>query len=129
MNILLAMAETYQDNKGLTLPFPAAPFDVYLMHVPGREIDTRAKADEIYIALQSADVSVLFDDRDERAGVKFNDADLVGCPIRVTIGEKHLKDGMVELKLRTEKDNRLISFTSLTSLTSPAEFWDLIKDK
>jgi len=66
--------------------------------------------------------------RDERAGVKFNDADLVGCPARVTVGEKHLKEGMVELKPRTEKDNRLIGFTGLMSLTSPMEFWDLIKD-
>jgi prolyl-tRNA synthetase len=94
-NILLALAETHHDEKGLTLPHAAAPFDVYLMHVPGKEMDTRAKADEIYNALQSAGVSVLFDDRDERAGVKFNDADLIGCPVRVTVGEKGLKEGMV----------------------------------
>jgi len=103
-NILLALAETHHDSKGLTLPNPAAPFDVYLMHVPGREVDTRAKAEEIYTALQTAGIAVLFDDRDERAGVKFNDADLVGCPIRVTVGEKALKQGMVELKPRKEKD-------------------------
>jgi prolyl-tRNA synthetase len=127
-NILLALAETHHDDKGLTLPHPAAPFDIYLMHVPGKEMDTRAKAEELYNTLQSADISVLFDDRDERAGVKFNDADLIGCPIRVTLGEKNLKEGMVELKPCKEKDNRLISFTSLTSLTDPMEFWDLIKD-
>jgi prolyl-tRNA synthetase len=127
-NFLLALAETHHDDKGPTLPHPAAPFDVYLMHIPGREMDTRAKAEEIYSALQRADVSVLFDDREERAGVKFNDADLIGCPIRLTVGEKNLKEGMVELKLRKQRDNRLIRFTSLTSLTSPMEFWDLIKD-
>ena len=82
----------------MTFPHPAAPFDVYLMHIPGKELDTRAKAEEIYNALQSAGISVLFDDRDERAGVKFNDADLIGCPVRVTVGEKGLKEGMVELK-------------------------------
>ncbi len=106
-NILLALAETHHDAKGLTLPHPAAPFDVYLMHVPGKEMDTHAKAEEIYQALQNAGISVLFDDRDERAGVKFNDADLIGCPIRVTVGEKALKEGMVELKPRKEKDNQL----------------------
>ena len=127
-NILLALAESYHDDKGLTLPHSAAPFDVYLMHVPGRETNTRATAEEIYDALQNAGISVLFDDRDERAGVKFNDADLMGCPIRVTVGEKSLKEGMVELKPRKEKDNRLLSFTRLTSLTSPMEFWDSIKD-
>lgn len=108
-NILLALAEANHDPKGLNLPHPAAPFDVYLMHVPGKEIDTRARAEEIYTHLQSADISVLFDDRDERAGVKFNDADLIGCPLRVTVGEKALKEGMVELKPRKEKENQLVA--------------------
>jgi prolyl-tRNA synthetase len=127
-NILLALAEAHHDSKGLTIPSRAAPFGVYLMHVPGKEIDTRAKAIEIYDALQSTGISVLFDDRDERAGVKFNDADLIGCPVRITVGERALKEGMIELKLRKEKDNRLISLTSLTSLTGPTGFWDLVKD-
>jgi len=108
VNILLALAETHHDDKGLTLPHPAAPFDVYLMQVPGKELDTRAKAEEIYNNLQSAGISVLFDDRDERAGVKFNDADLIGCPIRVTVGEKALKEGMVELKSRKAKEVQLV---------------------
>jgi prolyl-tRNA synthetase len=107
-NILLALAETHHDAKGLTLPHRAAPFDVYLMHIPGKEMDTRAKAEEIHDTLQSAGISVLFDDRDERAGVKFNDADLIGCPIRITVGEKGLKEGMVELKPRNIQDNRLV---------------------
>jgi prolyl-tRNA synthetase len=113
-NILLALAEAYHDTRGLTLPHPAAPFDVYLMHLPGKEMDTRAKAEELYQDLQSAGISVLFDERDERAGVKFNDADLIGCPIRVTAGEKALKEGMVELKPRKEKDNQLTAFGTIT---------------
>ena len=112
-NILLALAETHHDDKGLTLPYPAALFDVYLMHLPGKEMDTRAKAEEIYNALQNAGISVLFDDRDERAGVKFNDADLIGCPIRVTVGEKGLKEGMVELKLRKVKENQLVAIENI----------------
>jgi prolyl-tRNA synthetase len=100
-NLMLALAETHHDDKGLTLPLSATPFDVYLMHVPGKTMDTRAKAEEIYNAFQSAGISVLFDDRDERAGVKFNDADLIGCPVRVTVGEKGLQNGMVELKRRS----------------------------
>jgi len=108
-NILLALAETYRDNKGLTLPYPAAPFEVYLMQIAGKEMDTRAKAEELYRALQNTGISVLFDDRDERAGLKFNDADLIGCPIRVTVGEKNLKEGKIELKKRTEANSQLIS--------------------
>ena len=112
-NILFALSEVHHDDKGLTFPKSVAPFDVYLMNVPGREIDTRSKAEEIYNMLQNAGVPVLFDDRDERAGVKFNDADLIGCPTRVTVGEKNLKEGMVELKPRKEKANTLVRIENL----------------
>jgi prolyl-tRNA synthetase len=116
-NILLALAETYHDSKGLTLPHPAAPFDVYLMQIPGKELDTHAKAEEIYRALKNAEIAVLFDDRDERAGVKFNDADLIGLPLRITVGEKGLKEGMVELKPRKEKENQLVPLDRLIEKT------------
>jgi prolyl-tRNA synthetase len=112
-NILLALAETHHDDKGLTLPYPAAAFDVYLMHLPGKELDTRAKAEEIYNSLREVNISVLFDDRDERAGVKFNDADLIGCPVRATVGEKGLKEGMVELKPRKAKENQLVAIDAI----------------
>ena len=114
-NILLALAETHHDGKGLTLPSPAAPFDVYLMHLPGKMTDTRAKAEEIYNVLQDAGISVLFDDRDERAGVKFNDADLIGCPVRVTVGERGLKEGMVEVKARKAGESMNITFDAIAN--------------
>ena len=114
-NILLALAETHHDDKGLTFPTSAAAFNVYLMHIAGKQLDTRAKAEEIYNELQTAGISVLFDDRDERAGVKFNDADLIGCPIRITVGEKALQNGMVELKPRKEKENQAIPMNEIIS--------------
>jgi prolyl-tRNA synthetase len=116
-NLLLALAETHHDDQGLTLPRAAAPFAVYLMHLPGRELDTRGKAEEMYRELQSAGIPVLFDDRDERAGVKFNDADLIGCPVRLTVGEKTLREGKVELKLRKEKENRRVAIDKLAEET------------
>jgi prolyl-tRNA synthetase len=85
------------------------------MHLPGKEIDTRAKAQEIYDLLQSVSIPVLFDDRDERAGVKFNDADLIGCPRRITVGEKALKQGMIEVKERTAANQELVSINDITS--------------
>ncbi|MGE5251472.1 MAG: proline--tRNA ligase [Bacteroidota bacterium] len=102
--VLLALAEANHDEKGLALPAGAAPFEVYLMNVPGKEIDTLARAEELYNAMEAAGLEVLFDDRDERAGVKFNDADLIGCPVRVTAGEKALRNGQVELRRRTAGD-------------------------
>lgn len=113
--ILLALAETHHDDKGLCLPASAAPFHVYLMHVPGKELDTRAKAEEIYTTLQDAGIPVLFDDRDERAGVKFNDADLIGCPVRVTVGERGLKEGKLEVKARTAAQADLVAIEEIVA--------------
>lgn len=113
--ILSALAESHHDEKGLIIPASAAPFDVYLMHVPGKTIDTREPAGKLYSQLAAAGVSVFFDDRDERAGVKFNDADLIGCPIRVTVGERGLQGGMVELKKRTSAENQLVALAEIAS--------------
>ncbi|MGC8855953.1 MAG: proline--tRNA ligase [Anaerolineae bacterium] len=112
--ILRALAETHHDDRGLTFPPSAAPFDVYLMHIPGRELDTAAIAQDVFIRLENAGLTVLFDDRDERAGVKFNDADLIGCPLRVTVGEKNLKEGQVELKWRKSGEQNLVSLEDLS---------------
>ena len=112
-NILLALAETHHDEKGLALPSPAAPFDMYLMHISGKEMDTRAKAEEIYNELQNAGISVLFDDRDERAGVKFNDADLIGCPVRVTVGERGLQNGTVEVKAHKAGESAYVNLDAI----------------
>jgi prolyl-tRNA synthetase len=101
-SLLWAAAETHRDPKGLVLPPVIAPFQVHLVQLPSKEIDTRAAADQLYGDLMDAEISVLYDDRDERAGVKFNDADLIGCPIRITLGEKNLRAGMVECKARDQ---------------------------
>ncbi|MBI2759224.1 MAG: hypothetical protein HYX49_11170 [Chloroflexi bacterium] len=111
--VLSALAEVHHDDKGLTLPKEAAPFNVYLMQLPGKELDTRAAAENLYQAMQKENITVLFDDRDERAGVKFNDADLIGCPLRVTVGEKNLRAGMVELKPRKAAENQLAAISEI----------------
>lgn len=112
--ILLSLAETHHDDKGLTLPAPVAPFDIYLMHVPGKTMDTLPAAEDLYEKLQAAGLSVLFDDRNDRAGVKFNDADLVGCPIRITLGERGLQNGMVEVKKRNQGEVEQIPLAEIT---------------
>ena len=85
------------------------------MHISGKEMDTFAKAEELYVTLQNADITVLFDDRDERAEVKFNNADLMDVPLRITVGEKNLKKGMVELKPRKADKNLLIPYNEVVS--------------
>ncbi|GAB4416267.1 MAG: hypothetical protein Kow002_01940 [Anaerolineales bacterium] len=125
-NILHALAETHHDEHGLTIPHPAAPFDLYLMHIPGRELDTADAAEKLYAKLTEAGLSVLLDARESRAGVKFNDADLIGAPIRITVGERALKDGMVELKPRSAQNKHLVPLENL-QISTQTDFWKLIQ--
>jgi prolyl-tRNA synthetase len=121
-NIVEALADAHHDEKGLTLPASAAPFTVYLLHLAGKELDTRAKAQEFHDDWEAAGVRTLYDDRDERAGVKFADADLIGCPIRVTVGERGMREGMVELKERTRSELTPVPFAdALATIQSLAK--------
>jgi len=97
-----AAIEQNHDDDGILWPLALAPFHVHLIAVKPSEEAQRAAADRLYAELQSADIEVLFDDRDERPGVKFKDADLIGIPYRVTIGPKGLAKGVVEIKARSE---------------------------
>jgi prolyl-tRNA synthetase len=90
-----------------------APFDVHLLQLPSRTLDTSVVASDIHQGLEAAGVAVLFDDREARAGVKFNDADLIGCPIRITVGDKHLQDRMVESKKRDGSSSEVIAVEDL----------------
>lgn len=98
--LIAAVAEQHHDAQGLRWPSAMAPLDVYLMTAGKATPEVVAAAEGLYQNLQAAGFSVLYDDRDERAGVKFNDADLIGLPWRVAVGERGLKAGMVEVKRR-----------------------------
>jgi prolyl-tRNA synthetase len=82
------------------------------MDVPSKEVDTHAPSEELYRELGAAGVPVLYDDRAERAGVKFNDADLLGIPIRLTLGKRSLKEGGVELKRRDRDEKEVVPLDS-----------------
>jgi len=95
--------EQHHDENGMRWPTSVAPYEVHLVTI-GREDAVASAARDIHDALEAAGVEVLWDDRDERPGVKFKDADLIGVPLRVTIGAKGLAAGTLELKPRTEPD-------------------------
>jgi prolyl-tRNA synthetase len=105
--ILAAAIELHHDEAGIRWPLAIAPFHATVLTL-GPEPELKAAADELVAALSKAGVEVLFDDREERAGVKFKDADLVGIPIRIAVGKKGLAEGKAELKLRGEKDFALV---------------------
>ncbi|OGO17786.1 MAG: proline--tRNA ligase [Chloroflexi bacterium RBG_16_48_8] len=94
--LLACIAEQHHDEDGLIWPVSIAPYHVYLIGLPGED----GLAQQIYQELEAGSVEVLYDDRDERPGVKFKDADLIGLPLRLTIGKRSLEQGGVEWKFR-----------------------------
>jgi len=100
--IITAAVEQHHDDDGIIWPKSLAPFDVVVTITNMKQDDLRNAGEKLYEELQRAGLDVLLDDRDERAGVKFKDADLIGIPYRVTIGKK-IADGMVELFDRSAK--------------------------
>lgn len=95
--------ESGHDKDGIIWPMSIAPYQVIVLPINMSHKETVKTADKIYKECQEAGLEVLLDDRDERPGVKFKDDDLIGVPIRVTVGEKTLAEGKVEVKLRREK--------------------------
>ncbi|MCX5807015.1 MAG: proline--tRNA ligase [Proteobacteria bacterium] len=104
-----AAIEQGYDENGIVMPMAIAPFEVNVLPVNNSHAESMELADTIYRALMDKGIDVVMDDRDERPGVKFKDCDLIGIPLRVTIGERNLKEGLVELKMRNEKESQRIS--------------------
>jgi prolyl-tRNA synthetase len=97
-----AAIEQNHDANGIIFPAPIAPFQVTILLLDLKSDEVRSAAAELYDELQRADLEVLLDDRDERPGVKFKDADLIGIPWRIMVGKRFAKDGMVEIKRRLD---------------------------
>ena len=102
--------EVHHDDRGIVWPPQVAPFDVHLLALPVNDDEVRARAEALVAELEKAGVDVLYDDRDESAGVKFADADLIGTPLRVTVSKRNLKEGNAELKPRAASDMELVPF-------------------
>ncbi|MFA7308632.1 MAG: aminoacyl--tRNA ligase-related protein [Patescibacteria group bacterium] len=102
------VVEYFADEKGLVWPAAIAPYTVYVALL-GKDDSTRATADALYSQLVSAGVEVFYDDREESAGAKLADADLMGMPVRVVVSEKSLAAGGVEVKKRTEAESQIMS--------------------
>ena len=106
---MAAVVEQHHDEKGIAWPETIAPYEVHVVALPGgEEIAAQAAA-----AIEARGRSVLLDDRDQRAGEKFADADLIGCPVRVTAGKKSLEDGAVDIRDRATGEERRVIVTDL----------------
>ena len=112
---LAAAIEQNHDKDGIIFPAPIAPYEVIILPLQMHNTEVVKTAEKIYTELSDIKVDTLLDDRDERAGVKFNDADLLGIPIRITVGVKGIKDGQVEIKLRSETESFLTPINNAAS--------------
>jgi len=101
------VAEQNYDERGLRWPISIAPYHVSLLSL-GKEAEVAAAADKLYAELTAAGIEVLYDDRNDRPGVKFNDADLIGNPIRLSVSKRSLAEGEAELRLRSETESTFV---------------------
>jgi prolyl-tRNA synthetase len=107
---MAAVVEQHHDENGIMWPESVAPYDAHVVVLPGVE----EQAEEAAAALDAVGMDVLLDDRDQRAGEKFADADLIGCPIRVTVGKKTLDDGAVDVRDRATGDEERVPISELS---------------
>ena len=120
--LLACVAEEHHDERGLRLPVSIAPYPVHLTVLRGSDSPAGEAAERVYAELEAAGIGVLFDDRGERPGVQFADADLIGLPLRLTVSERSLGAGGVELKPRDAEASRIVAESALVSEVR-AELW------
>jgi len=107
--LLAAAIERNHDENGIIFPPPIAPHDVHLVALNTNVDDAREAADALYESLADAGLSVLYDDRAESAGVKFNDADLIGLPVRAVVSRRNVRQGVVEVKRRADSEAKTVA--------------------
>ena len=106
--LMAAVIEQNNDDKGVIWPPTIAPYQLYLCPLYKENTKVEEVSEKLYAELEAAGFEVLFDDRQESPGVKFNDADLLGIPLRLTVSPRTLEKNSVELKKRAEKDSELV---------------------
>ena len=116
--IMAAAIELHHDGDGIIWPPSIAPFDVHVLTL-GRETELARAAEDVVDQLERCGLDVLYDDRDERAGVKFKDADLLGMPIRIAVGQKGLSEGNVEWRARRDKRVELVPIGDVAHKAAP----------
>jgi len=122
--LVAAAVEQFHDANGITWPMALSPYHVHVVQL-GNSSEVEAAVKNLEQGLESRGIEVLVDDRDERPGSKFKDADLIGIPLRVTVGDRGLKQGQLELKPRSEPDPKKASFIAVES--APNEIAELVK--
>ena len=114
--LLSCILEAHPDEQGICFPISVAPYHVHCVAMTQRAPEVAEIAERLSHEAWAQGIEILLDDRDATPGVKFNDADLIGLPLRVTIGPRSLKAGGVELKYRTQEETRIIPIDEMVSV-------------
>jgi prolyl-tRNA synthetase len=115
--VMAAVIEQHHDERGIVWPRTVAPYDVHVLSLAGGSAEVESLAESVAEELSAAGRDVLLDDRDARPGEKFADADLLGCPARVTVGRKSLDDGAVDVRRRTDEADTRVDRSSVIDWT------------
>jgi len=113
---MAAVVESSHDDKGIIWPISVAPYEVVITVVRADDAGTLAAAEDLYRELDDVGIEVLLDDREERPGVKFADAELIGIPYRVTVGPRGVADGKVELTTRRTLETEEVAMGDVVSI-------------
>jgi prolyl-tRNA synthetase len=113
---LAALVEQAHDERGIVWPRSVAPYDIHVLSLAGGSAEAAELAESVAQELSDAGHAVLLDDRDARPGEKFADADLLGCPTRITVGKKTLEDGAVDVRDRATGEERRVPMAELGAL-------------
>jgi prolyl-tRNA synthetase len=106
--LMACIAEENHDDRGLTWPLSVSSFSIHLIALSGKNSQVNEQAELVYSNLMKNNFEPLYDDRQESPGIKFKDADLIGLPLRITVSEKSLDQGGVEMKLRCEEEKKIV---------------------
>ena len=129
--LLACIAEENHDDGGLVWPISIAPFQVMIVSLARKEGECQQVAEQIYTDLKENGIETLLDDRKENPGVKFKDADLIGIPIRLTVGDRGIENGEIELKLRRDTEHRDIAIEEVVNcvITSISDLQEELKNR
>jgi prolyl-tRNA synthetase len=119
--IAAAAIEQFADDRGISWPRAIAPFDIHLVTLGKQDSEERSVSDSLYEELEAAGLDTLYDERDAGPGEKFADAELLGCPLRVTIGRRTLQNGEIEVQVRRGQDSRALPLEGAASAI--ADLW------
>ena len=114
--LVAAIIETSNDEKGIIWPTPVAPFLVNIINLKNKDDNCKNKCLEIHNNLAKNDIESIIDDRDESAGKKFSDSDLIGFPATIIVGPRELENGNVEIRFRKEGSNQILPYSNVLKI-------------